>query len=171
LIAPASDFGRIRGQLLRSPHDAVPVCDVVPAGVIDLVRAAGGDIVSPGDLIMLFYSRWSGDQLERHRRAVAALADNADATFRRLAADVAAGNVLLLDLWCKENDDAVWADQTWMACLAPQVPERAAHLFAIITGARDAAVRYLRSEINVYIGADGPEVTPARIRDAIATHI
>jgi Xaa-Pro dipeptidase len=58
------------------------------------------------------------------------------ATFRR-------GDVVLLDLWSKQSDDLVYADQTWMAYLGAQVPERAATLFAHIRDARDAAVEFL----------------------------
>jgi Xaa-Pro aminopeptidase len=187
--------GRGRIAMEISPRDAVPVGDVVPSGVIELVRAAGADVVTSGDLISRFYSRWSETQLAGHHVAAAALAEVAEETFSRLAADVAAGRnptetevrgrvvaaltargcpiadciaatsynaanphyepvnggatfragqVVLLDLWGKQSDDAVWADQTWMACLGAQVPERAATLFAIVLRARDAAVQFLQ---------------------------
>jgi Xaa-Pro aminopeptidase len=178
-----------------STRDAVPVCDLVPAGVAELVRSAGAEVVSSGDLVTLFYSRWSSVQLESHRRSAQALAEVAQSAFETLNREVhaghgpsevevrqrviddlqrrgfpvadciaatglnaanphyepenggarfAAGDVVLLDLWCKESDDSVYADQTWMACLAPHVPERAASLFAIVCAARDAAVGFLK---------------------------
>lgn len=187
--------GRGRVAMEISQRDAVPVCDLVPDGVIDLVRGAGVDVVSSGDLISLFYSRWSDRQLEGHRRAADALREVAMVTFEGLAADVAAGrapnevevrqrviaglnqrgfpiadsiaangvnaanphyepvdggatfrkgDVVLIDLWCKESEDAVYADQTYMAVLADRVPDRAAELFAIVCGARDAAVELLQ---------------------------
>ena len=52
-----------------SARDAVPAVDVVPAGVLELVRAAGAEVVSSGDLITRFYSRWSAEGLASHRRA------------------------------------------------------------------------------------------------------
>jgi Xaa-Pro aminopeptidase len=62
--------------------------------------------------------------------------ENGGAVFQR-------GDVVLLDLWSKESEDMVYADQTWMACLDSRVPERAAALFAVIRDARDAAVAFL----------------------------
>jgi Xaa-Pro dipeptidase len=53
-----------------SPGDAVPYVDRVPAGVLELVRAAGAaEIVSSADLITRFYAVWSEEQLASHRRA------------------------------------------------------------------------------------------------------
>jgi len=57
-----------------SPRDAVPAVDVVPAGVLELVRAAGAEVVSSGDLISRFYSRWTAEGLASHRRAAGVLA-------------------------------------------------------------------------------------------------
>jgi Xaa-Pro aminopeptidase len=59
-------------------------------------------------------------------------------------AELRLGDLILLDLWAKESEDTVYADQTWMAYLGPRVPDRASQLFAIIRDARDAAVTYLQ---------------------------
>ncbi|MGH7447845.1 MAG: M24 family metallopeptidase [Longimicrobiales bacterium] len=53
------------------------------------------------------------------------------------------GDVVLLDLWSKQSEEMVYADQTWMGYLGADVPERAAKLFAVIRDARDAAVDFL----------------------------
>lgn len=53
------------------------------------------------------------------------------------------GDVILLDLWSKESEEAVYADQTWMACMGAQVPARAAELFGCVCRARDAAITFL----------------------------
>jgi Xaa-Pro dipeptidase len=55
------------------------------------------------------------------------------------------GDIVLLDLWSKQAEDMVYADQTWMAYLGPRVPDRAAQLFSVIRDARDAAVELLES--------------------------
>jgi Xaa-Pro dipeptidase len=174
---------------------AVPAIDLVPGGVIELVRSTGVNVVSSGDLVTRFYSCWTADQLKSHRTASALLAQVAQATFMRLAravrdgaqvnevmmrewilddltsrgvgvgADTIAatglsaadphyspqdggatfrrGDVVLLDLWSKQAEDMVYADQTWMGYLGATVPERPAHLFGIIRDARDAAVEFL----------------------------
>lgn len=57
-----------------SPGDAVPYLDRVPAGVLELVRAAGATVVSSGELVSRFYAVWSAANVESHRRAAAIIA-------------------------------------------------------------------------------------------------
>ncbi|HEV2181037.1 MAG TPA: M24 family metallopeptidase [Gemmatimonadaceae bacterium] len=62
----------VRGKKIAmeySPGDAVPYVDRVPAGVIDLVRAAGGDVVPSAELVTRFYALWTPEQLASHVRA------------------------------------------------------------------------------------------------------
>lgn len=54
------------------------------------------------------------------------------------------GDVVLIDLWAKENEATVFADQTWMAYLGSRVPDRIAEIFSVVTGGRDAAVQFIR---------------------------
>jgi Xaa-Pro dipeptidase len=74
----------VRGKRVAmeySPGDAVPYLDRVPAGVLELVRAAGATaVVSSGELVTRFYAAWSDDHLASHRRAaetIAAIAHDA----------------------------------------------------------------------------------------------
>jgi Xaa-Pro aminopeptidase len=60
-----------------SPGDAVPYVDRVPAGVLDMVRAAGAEVVSSADLVSRFYATWSDAQLASHRRAAEVVAQAA----------------------------------------------------------------------------------------------
>jgi Xaa-Pro aminopeptidase len=57
-----------------SPGDAVPYVDRVPAGVIDMVRAAGATVESSANLISMFYAVWTGEQRASHERAARAVA-------------------------------------------------------------------------------------------------
>jgi Xaa-Pro aminopeptidase len=57
-----------------SPGDAVPYLDRVPAGVLEMVKAAGAKVVSSGELVTKFYASWSPAHVESHRRAAAAIA-------------------------------------------------------------------------------------------------
>jgi Xaa-Pro aminopeptidase len=67
------------------------------------------------------------------------------------SARIGKGDLLLLDLWCREEAaGSIWADITWMGYLGPRVPERYAEVWAIVAGARDAAVAFL--EQNVALG-------------------
>jgi len=52
-----------------SPGDAVPYLDRVPAGVIEMVRAAGATVVTSADLVTAFYAVWTDDQRASHERA------------------------------------------------------------------------------------------------------
>jgi Xaa-Pro dipeptidase len=52
-----------------SEGNAVPYLDRVPAGMLDLVRAAGATVVSSGELVSEFYARWTDADLASHRRA------------------------------------------------------------------------------------------------------
>ena len=55
-----------------SAGDAVPYLDRVPAGVIELVRAAGArEIVSSAALVTRFVASWSAAHVASHRRAAA----------------------------------------------------------------------------------------------------
>jgi len=68
----------VRGKKVAmeySPGDAVPYLDRIPAGVLEMVRNAGGSVVSSGELVTRFYAGWSGDHVESHRRAAAAVAE------------------------------------------------------------------------------------------------
>jgi len=187
--------GRRRIAMEISDRDNVPVNDLVPAGVVELVRSFGVEVVTSGDLISQFYSKWSSEDLASHRRAAAIVAQVAQASFQRIGraiangetvteaaaqawvtedliargapvgagcmvagpigaanphydivgngAELKRGDSVLIDLWGKERDDAIYADQTWMGYLGSEVPERYASIFAVIREARDTGVRFL----------------------------
>lgn len=66
--------GGKRVAMEYSPGDAVPYVDRVPAGVLEMVRSAGADVVSSADLVTQFYAVWSATQLASHQRAAEAIA-------------------------------------------------------------------------------------------------
>lgn len=192
--------GMRRVAMEISPRDAVPALDLVPAGVVELVRVLGPDVVSSGDLVTRFYSRWTAEGLASHRRAAETLAGVARDAFAHLAEVVRAGgeitegelrewvlrtmaergvgagadsivangvnaadphyhpvsggavfregDLVLLDLWGKEADHLVYADQTWMAYLGSSVPDRAVEVWTAVRDARDAAVDFIRRRWN-----------------------
>jgi Xaa-Pro aminopeptidase len=57
-----------------SPGDAVPYLDRVPAGVLEMVRAAGAEVVSSGALVTQFYAAWNAANVASHERAAAIIA-------------------------------------------------------------------------------------------------
>jgi Xaa-Pro aminopeptidase len=192
--------GGKRVAMEYAEDDRVPYVDRVPAGVIELVRNAGAEVVSSGDLVSAFYSRWSAEGEASHRRAAQAVYEVAHDAFRRVVetlkgggtltewdvrgwiqqdfarrgitvgadaivavnanaanphygptaehhAPVQAGDLLLIDLFGKENDEAVYADQTWMGYLGEEVPERLASIFQVLVWARDGAVEFVRGRV------------------------
>jgi Xaa-Pro aminopeptidase len=52
-----------------SPGDAVPYLDRIPAGVLEMVRAAGAEVISSGELVSRFYAVWTDADIASHRRA------------------------------------------------------------------------------------------------------
>jgi Xaa-Pro dipeptidase len=74
-----------------SPGDAVPYLDRIPAGVLEMVRAAGATVVSSADLVSRFYAVWSDADLASHRRAAAIVARVAADAFNRAGEAATAG--------------------------------------------------------------------------------
>jgi Xaa-Pro aminopeptidase len=52
-----------------SANDAVPYLDRVPAGVLELVRASGAEVVSSSEMVTAIAARWSPEELANHRKA------------------------------------------------------------------------------------------------------
>ncbi|MBI3207978.1 MAG: M24 family metallopeptidase [Candidatus Solibacter usitatus] len=61
------DAKRIAMQ--HSANCEIPYVALVDAGTIDLVRGMGVDVQSSADLVQVFESRWSAEQLESHLEA------------------------------------------------------------------------------------------------------
>lgn len=78
---------------------------------------------------------------------------------------LAAGEVLLLDLWAGVSRGAVFADQTWMGFAGRTPPPEVARVWEVVRDARDAAVARLVERWRG-AGGDGPPVTGAELDDA-----
>src|SRR5579863_6414839 len=61
--------GSRRVAMQYSPNCAIPYVSMVDGGTLELVRSTGAEVVSSANLIQLFESRWSADQLEMHLEA------------------------------------------------------------------------------------------------------
>jgi Xaa-Pro dipeptidase len=84
----------VRGKRIAmeySPGDAVPVVDRIPAGVLELVRAAGADVVTSGELVTRFFAVWSAAEIASHRRNADLLKACAQEAFERVGTAVRAG--------------------------------------------------------------------------------
>jgi Xaa-Pro dipeptidase len=65
-----------------SAGGAVPYLDRIPAGMLEMIRAAGATVVSSGDMVSAFYARWSDHDLASHRRAAVVVAEVAQDALR-----------------------------------------------------------------------------------------
>ena len=70
----ARHVGKKRVAMEYSPGDAVPYLDRIPAGVIEMVRATGADVVSSGELVSRFYAVWTPHDIASHERAAEEIA-------------------------------------------------------------------------------------------------
>ena len=78
------------------------------------------------------------------------------------------GDVVLIDLWSRESEEAVYADQTWMGYLGSDVPESVQGYWEAIRDGRDAAVEFLQKEWSAGRTIQGwqvDDVTRTVIRD------
>ena len=74
-----------------SPSCAIPYISRVDAGTIELVRQAGAEVVSSGDLVQRFAAVWDDRAIETHRRASEKLHRIKDRAFDAIRQRVAAG--------------------------------------------------------------------------------
>ncbi|HEX4997147.1 MAG TPA: M24 family metallopeptidase [Terriglobia bacterium] len=65
-----------------SPLNAIPYVSRVDAGVVELVRSFGVEVVSSADLVQMFEAVWTPEQLETHLFAARHLREIVDAAFR-----------------------------------------------------------------------------------------
>jgi Xaa-Pro aminopeptidase len=98
-----------RAAMEYSPGDAVPVVDRVPAGVLEMVRAAGATVVTSADLVTRFFAVWTVAQLESHRRAAEIIARIAKEAFTRAGAGARGGTPLM------EHDLMLWIQREFAA--------------------------------------------------------
>ncbi len=67
---------------------------------------------------------------------------------RKGSAQIRKGDLLLLDVWGKLNQPgSVYYDITWTGYLGAQVPAKYATIFAIVRGARDSAVSFVKQSL------------------------
>jgi Xaa-Pro aminopeptidase len=74
---------------------------------------------------------------------------------------IAHGDVVLIDLWGRQSDDAIFADQTWMGYVGSEVPERIEEIWRAARDAREAAVDLVRTRTSAGEAVFGYEVDDA----------
>jgi Xaa-Pro aminopeptidase len=107
----AEVVGGKRVAMEYSAGDAVPYLDRVPAGVIEMVRAAGATVESSADLVTRFYAVWSDEQLASHQRSAETIAGIAHEAMKLAGERAGAGSPMkeyelkrwILDRFAKEK--------------------------------------------------------------------
>ena len=72
--ALAKQISGKRVAMEYSAGDAVPYLDRIPAGVLEMVRAAGANVVSSDELVTRFYAGWTAEHIASHVRAAEVIA-------------------------------------------------------------------------------------------------
>jgi Xaa-Pro aminopeptidase len=83
--------GRRRVAMEYSPGAAIPYVGRVDAGTIEMVRAAGPEVVSSADLVQLFEAVWTKEQKALHDRAARGCVAAKDAGFALIKERLASG--------------------------------------------------------------------------------
>ncbi len=83
--------GMKRVAMEYSPGAAIPYVARVDAGTIEMVRAAGPEVVSSADLVQIFEARWTPEQKELHDRAAGGCHEAKDQGFGLIRERLAAG--------------------------------------------------------------------------------
>jgi Xaa-Pro dipeptidase len=120
--------GQGRVAMESSAGNAVPTVDRVPAGVIELVRGAGVEVASSGDLVSHFHSAWGTDGLASHRRAAPIVRAVAHEAFERVGAALRRGEAP------REGEIMAWILDTLRA---RGLPEQAGCIVATAVHAAD----------------------------------
>jgi Xaa-Pro dipeptidase len=86
--------GRRRVAMQYSPNCAIPYVSLIDGGTLELVRSLGVEVVSSANLIQIFESRWTDEQLEMHLDA-GRLVDRVRASaFEKITASLRAGTTI-----------------------------------------------------------------------------
>jgi Xaa-Pro aminopeptidase len=204
--------GRHRVAMQYSPQCAIPYVSLVDGGTLELVRAAGVEVVSSAELIQAFEARWTPEALETHLeagrrvdRVRAAAFDfirertrnrvplqefevkqfvldgfarsglvadhgpivgvNANASNphyepgEHVTAPIRSGDFVLLDMWAKlARPGAVYYDITWTAFCGDRPSDEMQKVFAVVSGARDAAIQRVQRAVTAGEVLHGYEV-------------
>jgi len=142
-------LGGLSGAQLAS-HDraALALHDIVADSWQRIARAcAAGQAVTEGDVrdgILAAFSERG--MVTDHEPIVAFGAHSADPHYSAAGAGsaLAPGQVVQLDLWCKERaPEAVYADISWVGVASTQPTARQREIFAAVRAARERAVTFL----------------------------
>ena len=95
ILRLGADLGHPKLAMEYSPRNGNPYISRVDAGTIELVRAAGAEVVSSGDLIQRFEAVWDDDQWAMHQESAAICRAAYDVAFGLIADRVRGGGTVM----------------------------------------------------------------------------
>jgi Xaa-Pro aminopeptidase len=137
-------------------------------------RLRGGEVCSESDVQAFILGEFEQRGLtSQDPPIVAANAHSGDPHYEPQSsgsARLAAGDWLLIDLFCREpSEEGVFADITWVGFLGNRVPKEHQRVIEVVAGARDEVVRVLRERVDEarpVLGYELDEVARRHIADA-----
>jgi Xaa-Pro aminopeptidase len=126
---------------------------------------ASGRPVTESEVQAHIQAHFESHGLFTHHPCIVAVNDHAsDPHFETAAGpndrEIKKGDLVLIDLWAKVANDAraVYYDATWMGYCGPQVPERMVEVWQAVSGARDAAIAFVKDSVAAGKSIHGYEV-------------
>lgn len=89
LAREVGSFGRV--AMDYSPGDSLPVMDIAPGGVVELVRSLGVEVVSSANLVQVSVARWGVDVKKKHDIASGHSAEVMPGAFAYISERIRAG--------------------------------------------------------------------------------
>lgn len=146
---------------------------------IDAIRAAAFKLI--GERLRSGTSEWQIHSFIResfdregmftdHGPIVAVNSNASDPHYEPTAAvnrPIVAGDFVLIDMWAKFNSaDSVYYDITWTGYCGPTPSDAMNEVFQVVSGARDAAIRFVQQSV-----ASGETTYGYQVDDAARNHI
>jgi Xaa-Pro dipeptidase len=126
---------------------------------------ASGRPVRESEVQAHIQAHFESHGLFTHHPCIVAVNDHAsDPHFETAAGpndrEIKQGDLVLIDLWAKVANDprAVYYDATWMGYCGQQVPERMVEVWQAVSGARDAAIAFVKDSVAAGRSIHGYEV-------------
>jgi len=75
-----------------SPNNDIPYVSIVDAGTVELIRGFGVEVVSSGNLVSLFESHLTNEEIENHRKCAEVMLSIKDNAFKYIRTRIDEGN-------------------------------------------------------------------------------
>ena len=126
-------------------------------------RLRAGETVTEYEAAQFVAQQFTALGLESHMPIVSVNANAADPHYGPSAhrhSPIREGDMILIDLWSREPGDPTncFADCTWTAYAGREVPGKVRDVFNVVATARDAAVRFIQSQMDEGRTVHGYEV-------------